>query len=365
MPQFDIDRPRPRLKALGVLLASFVALVSMALLLVTHEPKKAESSPSPVKALVLPQIADAKSEAEIIFRGKSFSVFQRRLVFPYGGEIQSIEVKEGQVVNDDDTLVKYKLDRQAIIQVMGILYPAQVLDLKKALYDQKINLDKLNNVTLKIQNIELGRVSNDLSNVRQLHARKLAELEAVRISEQKLETLEKQILETKKSIRQIEEGISRTEEDLNFFEGKRKRDLDLLEYQTKRSYENSDLPIETAFIKAPITGQVLWMSPDLRVNAEQPTGFLAMTIAPTNPMVVRCKVHELDLVKLKTGDRGTVIFDAIPDKKFPCKVNRIPWVSRNPALEVPADYEIECLLENSDGKIKDGLTCNVRVTVTQ
>jgi hypothetical protein len=60
-----------------------------------------------------------------------------------------------------------------------------------------------------------------------------------------------------------------------------------------------------------------------------------------------------------------VIFDAIPDKKYPCKVSRIPWVSRNPALEVPADYEIECLLENGDGKIKDGLTCNVRVSVTQ
>jgi multidrug resistance efflux pump len=365
MPQFDIDRPRPRLKALGVMLASFVALVSIALLLITHEPKKAESSPTPVKAAIVPQIADAKSEAEIIFRGKSFSVFQRKLVLPYGGEIQSIETKEGQVVNDDDTLVKYKLDRQSIIQVMGILYPSQVLDLKKALHDQTIKLDILNNVTLKIQNMDLEKASNDLNDIRQLHSRKLAETEAVRMSERKLETVEKQILETKKSIKQVQEGIIRTQEDLKFFEGKRKRDLDLLEYQTRRSYEDSDLPIETAFLKAPIAGQVLWMSPDLRVNAEQSTGFLAMTIAPTNPMVVRCKVHELDLVKLKTGDRGMVIFDAIPDKKFACKVSRIPWISRNPALEVPADYEIECLLENGDSKIKDGLTCNVRVSVTQ
>lgn len=85
MPQFDIDRPRRRLRSLGVILASFVALVSVALLLVTHEPKKAESSPPPVKAAVVPQIADAKSEAEITFRGKSFSVFQRKLLMPYRG----------------------------------------------------------------------------------------------------------------------------------------------------------------------------------------------------------------------------------------------------------------------------------------
>ena len=120
-----------------------------------------------------------------------------------------------------------------------------------------------------------------------------------------------------------------------------------------------------AYVKAPIDGEVIWISPDLRVKAETPPGFMAMTIAPMNSLVVRCKVHELDLVKLKSGDRGTVVFDAIPDKKYSCLVSRIPWVSRNPALEVPADYDIECTIENPDGKIKDGLTCNVKVSIAQ
>ena len=157
MPQFDISRPRRRLKSLGVMLASFVALVSVALLLVTHEPKKAESSPPPVRAAIVPQIADAKSEAEITLRGKSFSIFQRKLVMPYGGEVLSIEVKEGQPVNENDTLVKYRLDRQARIQVMGILYPAKVLDLKHAVYDQKIKRDKLRNVALKLRRDGSGK----------------------------------------------------------------------------------------------------------------------------------------------------------------------------------------------------------------
>ena len=365
MPQFDIKRLRPRLRVLGVTLASFVALVSLALLVVTHEPKKAESSPPPVKAAIVPQIADAKSEAEIIFRGKSFSVFQRKIVLPYGGEIISIDVKEGQPINENDTLVKYKLDRQSMIQVTGTLYPARVLDLKKAVYDQKITLDKLRNVSLRLKNIDLEKSKNDLTDIRQLHAKNLAELEAVKDAERKFETAEKQLLETKESIKQAQEGLARAQEDLKFFEDKQRRDMDLLEYQTRRSYTDSSIPQDIAFLKAPISGQILWLSPELRVDAEQPAGFPAITIAPTNPMVVRCKVHELDLVKLKTGDRGSVIFDAIPDKKYPCRVSRIPWVSRNPALEVPADYEIECLLENGDGKIKDGLTCNVRVTVAQ
>ena len=162
MPQFDINRPRRRLKSLGVMLASFVALVSVALLLVTHEPKKAESSPPPVRAAIVPQIADAKSEAEITFRGKSFSVFQRKLVMPYGGEILSIEVKEGQPVNENELLVKYRLDRQAMIQVMGILYPAKVQDLKQAVFDQKVTRDKLRRCFFKTSSDGCGKSQTEL-----------------------------------------------------------------------------------------------------------------------------------------------------------------------------------------------------------
>ncbi|MGC8658957.1 MAG: HlyD family secretion protein [Desulfomonilaceae bacterium] len=365
MPQSDIDKPRRRLKRFGVLLGSVVALVALALLLLTHEPRKAESSPPPVKAAIVPQIADAKSEAEITFRGKSFSVFQRKLLMPYGGEILSVEVKEGQPVNENDLLVKYRLNRQAMIEVTGILYPAKVQDLKQAVFEQKTTRDKLRDVKLKIGEMDLEKAKQNLADIRQLWDKKLVEREALRDAERNYETASKNLLATRNSLKQAEESLAKTEEDLKFYEDKYKRDLDLLEYQTRRSFKDSGIPNDIAFLKAPINGQVLWLSPDLRVDAEVPAGFAAVTIAPTNPMVVRCKVHELDLVKLKMGDRGSVIFDAIPDKKYACKVSRIPWVSRNPALEVPADYEIECLLENADGKIKDGLTCNVRVTVAQ
>ena len=67
-----------------------------------------------------------------------------------------------------------------MIQVTGTLYPARVLDLKKAVYDQKINLDKLRNVSLKLKNIDLEKSKNDLNDIRQLHAKNLAEVEAVK-----------------------------------------------------------------------------------------------------------------------------------------------------------------------------------------
>jgi multidrug resistance efflux pump len=365
MPEFDIDKPRRRAKALGVVLAIFVAIASLVLMAITQEPKSAVSSPGPAKAAIVPQIADAKSEAEILFRGKSFAFVKRNLVFYYAGEIVDIPVKEGQTVNKDDILAAYKLDRESMIQVHNILYPEQVLSLKKSLYNQQVNLDKLTKVNLPVKKLDLERVEKELSDLRELQSKGMAHAEAVKNKDRQLQQTKKEVLEIEDSIKQAEADLAKTKEDLRFQEAKQKRDLDLLEWQTSRSYSDSSVPLDKAFMKAPIAGTVVWISPEIRVNSETAKGFHAMTLAPMNPMVVRCKVHELDLVKLKPGDRGTIVFDAMPDKKYPCKVSRIPWTSRNAALEVPADYDIECLLENPDGKIKDGLTCNVRVNIAE
>lgn len=365
MLEFDTEKPRRSSKAYGVLLAACVAVVSLVLVAITHEPKKAVSSPPPAKAAIVPPMADAKSEAEVIFRGKSYPVVKRTVIMPYKGEILSIDVKEGQTVNENDVLASYQMDRESMMTVHQILYPETVLSLKKTAFDQKSSIEKMKTVDIRIKQIEVEKVQKELADLRELRAKQMAEEDAVKNKERALETLKKEILGIQDSIKQTEAGLEKTNEDLRFYEAKRKRDVDLLEWQTRRTYSDSKLPMEKAFLKAPINGQVLWIAPDLQIKAEEPAGFPAFTIAPMSSVLVRCKVHELDLVKLNTGDRGTVVFDAIPQKKYPCTVSRIPWVSRNPALEVPSDYDIECYLDNVDGQIKDGLTCNVRVSITQ
>lgn len=364
MPESSSDKPK-RAKLVGVLLAIVTAVVSVLIVALTHEPKKAVSSPGPARAQIIPQIADAKSEAEILFRGKSFSVMKRAVTFPYTGEIQSIDAKEGQPVSRDDVLVTYKMDRQSLMQVQKILFPETVINLQKSLYERKIGLDKLNTVSLPTKKIELDRAEKDLANVRELASKDMASEELVRTKERHVQVVKKEILEVEQTIKQQEAEIDRLTKDLRYSEERHRRELDLLEWQTHRSYSNESIPQEVAYLKAPIDGQVIWIAPDIQVKSEPNSGFHAVTIAPTSPILVRCKVHELDLVKLKPGDRGVVSFDAIPEKKYTCKISRIPWVSRNPALEVPADYDLECILESPDGKIKDGLTCNVKVSIAQ
>ncbi len=366
MPELDIDKPRRRTKAYGVLLASLVAVGSLVLVALTQEPKSAVSSPGPAKAAIVPQIADAKSEAEILFRGKSFSIMRRDVAFPYSGEVKEIHVRGGDTVEKDAKLVTYALDREAMMNVQRILYPETVLRLKNAVYDQEIALKKLTTVSRPVKELELERVQKEYDDLRNLESKRMAAPEAVANKLRHLKSVKKDLLNIHESVKQTESNLKKTKKDLAFYEEKQKRDLDLLEWQTKRSYsKDTKLPLDVAYLTAPIAGKVIWLNLDLRVDSEPPRGFRAVLIAPINPMVVRCKVHELDLVKLKTGDKGTVTFDAIPEKTYQCKISRIPWVSRNPSLEVPADYEIEARLDNADSRIKDGLTCNVKVSVRQ
>jgi multidrug resistance efflux pump len=365
MQDLHTEKPWRRAKIFGAVISGIAGMVILALVAITHEPKSAMSSPGPAKAAIVPQIADTKSEAELLFRGKSFAPLQRKITMPYTGEILSISVKEGDTVKKDDVLATYKLDRIGMMEVHQTLYPEQVLSLKKAVNNQQIEIDRLNKVQLPVKKLDLERVEKELSDLRGLRSKDLTSVDSITNKQRQLETVKKEVLDLTEALKQSEANLAKSVDDLRFYEQKHKRDLDLLEWQTNRSYVNSDIPLDKAFLKAPIAGQLIWMAPEIRTDAEVPRGFPVMTVAVMTPMVVRCKAHELELIKLRTGDRGSVNFDAIPEKTYPCKISRIPGISRNPALEVPADYEIECVLENPDSQIKDGLSCNVRMSITQ
>ncbi len=77
MQQLASKKPRLWAKVFGVVLAIVVAMVSLALIAITQEPKHADSSPGLAAAALPAPIADAKSEVEISFRGKSFSSLMR------------------------------------------------------------------------------------------------------------------------------------------------------------------------------------------------------------------------------------------------------------------------------------------------
>jgi multidrug resistance efflux pump len=365
MQRYGTEKRRPLTKALGVLLAIVVAIASLALIAITNEPKHADSSPMPASAAIAPQIADAKSELEIPLRGKSFSVWKRNVVLPFTGEITKIFINEGQSVTQDEVLAEYKLDRRSVSHLYQVLYPESVQSLQKAVSEGKLRLNKLQSAILPLKKMDLERAEKTLMEIRELQQKNLASLDAVQLAENKVKAVKKEILEVEDNVKIAQAEIDEKSKALRFYESKQKRDVEFLEWQSQRSYSDESLPMDIAFVKAPVAGQVIWVGPEFRVKAEQPAGYHAFTVAPMNQLVVRCSVHELDIVRIKMGDRGSAVFDSFPDKRFNCTVSRISSVSRNPALEVPADYELECTLEKPESILKDGLTCNVKISVAQ
>jgi multidrug resistance efflux pump len=365
MREFDTEKPVPRAKAYGVLLAALVAVGSLVLVAITHEPPPAASSPTPANAGIVPQIADAKSEAEILLRGKSFADLKRQVLTHFGGEVVELKVSEGHAVDADATLGMIKLNRAEVLEIHKILYPEMIGSLESKICELELSGQKLVDVTLSLKQDELEKAREDLSDLKALHSEGMAAAEAVTNKKRELAALRKEISGIRDSIKQNRCALKQTKEDLTFYRQQHKRQVELLEWRAKRSFSQSGLPLNQALLKAPIAGNVVWVNPLLREGSELEKGFHAMTVAPMDALVVRCKVHELDLVKLRRGAPGTVIFDAIPQKKYDCRVARIPALSRNPALEVPADYEIECSLNEPDNLIREGLTCNVKVGVTQ
>lgn len=355
------EKSRSRSKIQGIALATLVAVVATVLAMVTHAPKKAVSKTSPAAAIV-PQIADVKTDAEIIFRGKSFPAYQRDCRIYFNGEITEIRVKEGDEVKEGDILATYVLDRAARIQVRNVLYPSALQNLRESLLQNEVALKKLTDIDMKLQEQNLEHAVKQLNRFKELQEKGMASAEAVDNADRVVFRSRKLIAGLKDNIETRRSSLAKMRKDLEFQEGRRKLDLDLLEWQAQRSFADESIPTEMAYLKAPISGRIIWMHPDFAVHAELNRGFVAMKVAPVDGMVVRCKAHELELVRLREGDRGTITFDAIPDKEYPAKVSRIPWISRNATLEVPADYTVEFIVMNPDQRLKGGMTCSARVS---
>ena len=284
MAESDIKKPYPKAKAFAMFLAVFVAVASLVVVAITHEPRPAASNPSPAAAAIVPQIADAKSQAEIFLRGKSFVFNKRNVLAAYGGEFTEIAVTEGQIVDEGDLLAKYTLDRPSVLKVRQVLYPAEVKNLKQALRDQQGSIDQLTNVTLPIKKIELENAEKAFEDTRSLHAKSLAPEEAVTKSRQRVESLKKEIGQYRDAIKRSKKSILKTKGDIQFHEDLQKKNVDLLEWQTKRSYSDSKLPIDRAFLKAPIDGRIIWISPVARENAVFPNGFRNVLVFPHAPL---------------------------------------------------------------------------------
>ncbi len=121
-------------------------------------------------------------------------------------------------------------------------------------------------------------------------------------------------------------------------------------------------------IVAPMDGTVIQrgiepgevVTPGVQATFE---GKSLLTVANLNTLVVKTDLNQIDVAKIKLGQKVTLVLDALPGKTYQASISKIAAASIIPK-DKPFDvFPTEAALAKSDGLIKPGMTADVRVHV--
>jgi multidrug efflux pump subunit AcrA (membrane-fusion protein) len=271
----------------------------------------------------------ASAETEIIFNGKLFCSLKRRVALPFKGIITSLRAQSGQQVKEGEILATYRLAPEAVMAIQQRLSPPQLAEMETRLAEVQRNM------------VPLTSKRQELS---QLVPKKLAPADSLAQTNQQLQYLgrEKATLQ----------GRLKKERQLA------RQDQEVLSDLLGTSVRSGQVPREVS-LKAPITGYVIWVNPEMRVGAELPPVPAAFQVGVMDPMLLRAQAFEIEALQVKIGQDAEVTLDALPGRKFRAKVSRVSWSSITTAPDQPAYYEVELTVPNPNLDLKEGLKARI------
>ncbi|EFL52505.1 conserved hypothetical protein [Solidesulfovibrio fructosivorans JJ]] len=117
------------------------------------------------------------------------------------------------------------------------------------------------------------------------------------------------------------------------------------------------------YIRAPAAGYVLWTNFRLVPGMAFTKQASLISIGRLDPIIVRASVHEIAAQKLKVGDPVSIVFHTLPGQTFHSTISKVDFVAQPAMLQQPSFYRVEITLPNHDLRIKEGMRCDVTVTL--
>ncbi len=271
----------------------------------------------------------ASGDSEIIFNAKLFCSLKRRIDMPFKGIITSLRAHSGQRVEAGEILATYRLAPESLMAIQQRLSPPQLAEMETKLAEVQRNMVPL---TSKQQELT------------QLVQKKLAPSQSLAQTNQELQFLGNERATLQERLKKDRQLVQQDQEVL----------INLL----GTSVKSGQIPREVS-LKAPISGYVILVNPEMRESAELTPLPAAFQVGVMDPMVLRAQAFEIEALQVRIGQPAEVTLDALPGRKFQAKVSRISWSSITIGPDQPAYYEVELTIPNPDLDLKEGLKARI------
>lgn len=268
---------------------------------------------------------ESKKDSLIIFEGKLFCPLSRPVVMPFSGIFTDIRVTPGQLVKKGETVGEYNLDEGRAIELGREILFTELDDLQG-----NIETTKQKIITLEQNEQELLRLTAENLSPKNLLDSQQTEL---RLTRAYLSVLEKQFASARVF-------ANRTLNHMRILLG-------------DSTLESGKIPTKV-ILKAPISGVILSLHPQLRKNSLLPEGTIISQIGTMDSMLVRSLVYERDVIHLAPGTNVSFFPDSLPGRCFPATVTAIDRTPVTTSSDLPSYYQVEMTIENNEYELREG-----------
>jgi multidrug efflux pump subunit AcrA (membrane-fusion protein) len=127
--------------------------------------------------------------------------------------------------------------------------------------------------------------------------------------------------------------------------------------QAEAAVSSLEASLAKSTIKAPFDGIVTLQ--EAKVGQTVSPGVSVISINSREEKYVEANISEINIGKISAGNEATIDFDAFPGEKF---YGQVSYVEPGDFLvDGVVNYKIRVNLQNSDNRIKNGLTANLRI----
>jgi HlyD family secretion protein len=127
--------------------------------------------------------------------------------------------------------------------------------------------------------------------------------------------------------------------------------------QAQSSVAAFEASFNKTIIRAPFSGVVTLQ--DAKVGNAVSPGNTLISIISQNQMYVEANISEIQIGKIKMGDKVSITFDAFPNEKFSGAVAYIE--PGDVIIDGVVNYKIRVSLDSYEERIKSGLTANLKI----